>query len=369
MPAPSAQLAQRRLPRLLAWLLGGVAIGALLLGCALIVQLRNAVVGGGLAGLGVLAGGALSWWQLRYTIRHGQQQLEQVRRAQITERLTHAIDQLGNDKPEIAVAGIYALERIALDAADEYRATVAEMLTAHIRTHAPWPLSRPGQYVATAPLDQVRSLRERATTVQTALTVLDRNGFAETMELDLRSTDLRRADLEGARFPGVNLQGANLAGANLQGANLEGAYLPEVDLRHATLIGANLQHANLEGAHLQDAHLFWAHLQEACLGAADLQRADLDGANLQYAELWSANLQGANLRGADLQRADLHHADLQGAILADKRQREDDLDAVFGGDADLREASLKGATADGRTRWPKGFDRRAAGVRLQRRGN
>jgi hypothetical protein len=59
------------------------------------------------------------------------------REGQITDRFTKAIDQLGNDKQEIRVGGIRALERIALNSRKD-RATIAYVLGAFIRVHAPW---------------------------------------------------------------------------------------------------------------------------------------------------------------------------------------------------------------------------------------
>ena len=62
---------------------------------------RSAVLQG-IAGLVVVVGGAATWRQVRVS-----------REGQITDRFTHAIDQLGCDKPEVRVGGIRALERIA----------------------------------------------------------------------------------------------------------------------------------------------------------------------------------------------------------------------------------------------------------------
>ena len=60
-----------------------------------------------------------------------------------------------------------------------------------------------------------------------------------------------------------------------------------------------------------------------------------------------ANLSGANLSGANLSGANLNGANLEGANL-------------YG--ANLDRADLGQAVADEDTRWPEGFDPRAAGV-------
>lgn len=106
--------------------------------------------------------------------------LEITREGQITERFTRAIDQLGHAHLDVRLGGIYALERIARDSPGD-RATIGEVLTAFIRSHAPWPPSLPGQYLETAPIGQVPKLQERAPDVQATLWVLGRGGFADAL--------------------------------------------------------------------------------------------------------------------------------------------------------------------------------------------
>ncbi len=51
------------------------------------------------------------------------------RQGQVTDRYTKAIEQLGSDKPDVRIGGIYALERVARDSARDHP-TVLEVLTA-----------------------------------------------------------------------------------------------------------------------------------------------------------------------------------------------------------------------------------------------
>jgi hypothetical protein len=119
-----------------------------------------------------------------------------AQQGQITERFTRAIDQLGHAQLDVQLGGIYALERIARDSPAD-RATIGEVLTAFVRTHAPWPPRLPGQYVATAPMNQVPELQVRTADLQASLTVLGRGGFARSTgrgdRLDLHAVDLRHA--------------------------------------------------------------------------------------------------------------------------------------------------------------------------------
>lgn len=89
-------------------------------------------------------------------------------------------------------------------------------------------------------------------------------------------------------------------------------------------------------------------------------RAKLGAANKSRQDLRGVDLSGADLRGAHLYDADL------GSVALDKGR----LSGANLGGADLRgaefleKARLAGALADSSTRWPDGFDWRAAGVQL-----
>jgi hypothetical protein len=100
--------------------------------------------------------------------------------------------------------------------------------------------------------------------------------------------------------------------------------LNRVDLRQASFIKGNLQGANFT----------LSNLSGSFLPECDLRNATFDKAELHNVEFSYANLSGSSLISADLQGTDLERANLQGAI----------------------------ATSD--TKWPDGFDWKAAGVKL-----
>jgi hypothetical protein len=145
-----------------------------------------------LAGGILLLGAYLTWRQLQVN-----------REGQITDRYTKAVDQLGHAELDVRLGGIYALERIARDSPAD-QATIGEVLTAFVRGHAPWPPRLPGQYIATAPIDQVPELQVRAPDVQASLTVLGRGGFTlpagRRDHMGLQAVDLRRANLRDAHL-------------------------------------------------------------------------------------------------------------------------------------------------------------------------
>jgi hypothetical protein len=215
----------------------------------------------GLGGL-LLAAGAIATWQ----------QVKISREGQITDRFTHAIDQLGSDKPIVRLGGIRALERIAKNSKVD-RATIAYVLGAFVRTQTPWLVDSPGgpQHPTPTVDEQLPWLEHRAADVQTAMWVLGGRPAAQEQVwpylsyVDLRSaqlvdgrltdTQLQYANLACARMRGVHLDRSDLRHADLRQANLQDAQLPKVDLSGAYLQGANLQGANLRGARLEGVHL------------------------------------------------------------------------------------------------------------------
>jgi hypothetical protein len=237
----------------------------------------------------LLLGAYFTWRQVQAT----RQQLYLTEQGQLTERFTRAVDQLGSDRLDVRLGGIYALERIARDYPPD-RSTIGEVLTAYIRQRSPWPPSQPGQYQPNWPLYGQQGqpeLRARALDLQAALTVLGRGPFPKPSDpelrqaarLDLHQVDLRRADLIEAHLEGANLREAHLEGAVLRGAQLQAAILPQADL---------------EGAFLADAHLEGAVLTAAELTGARLERASFAGAHLEGANLQDAELTNTDLRGA-----------------------------------------------------------------------
>jgi uncharacterized protein YjbI with pentapeptide repeats len=368
----------------------------------------------GLAGLFLAAGLYFTAQTLRLNRESAERTSESAERTyrleregQITERFTRAIEQLGDEKREVRLGGIYALERIAKSSTEDH-GPIMEVLTAYVRLHAPWP-PRPADEGEEAGSAEHRERDEDGappTDVQAVIAVLGRRvlGRKGEHDLDLRSVDLRRArfgkgadegHFEKANFVEAQLERADFDLAHLTEANLEHADLTLATLEGANLTGANLKEANLTEAILEGANLTGAYLGGATLTGADLTRAGaiLEGANLTSADLTAANLTKAtlkeatltkatlfatNLTGANLTRADLTGADLTRASLTEATLFEANLtEAILvwadltGADltrtdltkATLFEANLTDAVYDSETEWPAGFDPKAGGAR------
>ena len=280
-------------------------------------------------GAGLFAAGALVFTARNFTV--SRRALELTEQGQVTDRYTKAIEQLGSDKLDVRIGGIYALERVARDSARDHP-TVMEVLTAFVREHSreAWPLPADDEPGADAPSRATRP------DVQAAVTVVGRRDAKHDnpgRPIDLARADLSLADLDGADLSGARLTGADLTFARLSGADLSGAILAHADLTGARLSGADLTFARLSGADLTDARLTGARLTGAYFLATTLIRADLSDAVLT-----SANLKGVNLNRADLTRANLDGAHLTGAHLSGA-----DLSLAALDGADLSGADLSGA--------------------------
>jgi uncharacterized protein YjbI with pentapeptide repeats len=208
----------------------------------------------------------------------------------VTERYTKAIDQLGSEKLEIRLGGIYALERIAADSIRDH-AVVYDVLAAFVREHLARRNrnSRPSTGVDDARI---------ATDIRAAVTVIGRRRVeCDNHPPSLAGVDLTGVDLTGERLAHVVLSNAVLKDAGLSRVNLSGSDLSDADLSDANLMGANLSNATLKNARLSGAILRLADLSDADLTFADLYGADLELAYLSRADLSTANLKGASFGG------------------------------------------------------------------------
>jgi Pentapeptide repeats (8 copies) len=216
-------------------------------------------------GAGLFATGALIYTARNFTLS---------REGQVTDRYTKAIEQIGSDKLDVRIDGIYALERVTRDSARDHP-TIMEVLAAFVRDHSheQWPPLADNEPGAAPPARRTRP------DVQAAVTVLGRRNprhdrqRINLAEVDLTDANLTDADLRGASLTNANLYGASLTRASVTGAGLTGTGLSGASLRRADLSGASLRRADLSGA--------------------SLRRADLTGANLARTNLTDANLTGA----------------------------------------------------------------------------
>jgi hypothetical protein len=193
------------------------------------------------------------------------------------------VEQLGNDKLEVRLGGVYSLERISKESPDDYW-TVMENLTAFVRER-----SRRNEAERTSQdLEQRISRRayflwleagrpdgqgeefwaeaakqeepgEPAADITAALTVIGRRSeqnrereVVNDWHFELRCAILKQYDLRGVHLSYADLSRAHLERANLSTAHLEGAFLAATHLERAFLNGAHLEGAFLRRARPRD---------------------------------------------------------------------------------------------------------------------
>ena len=165
-------------------------------------------------------------------------QVSVSREGQITDRFTHAVDQLGQSAVDVRVGGVYALERIAKNSPSDCDA-IFDILSQFVRRTSQ-PTSNGVYSGSMLQVHSDKALRIRQADAQAALTVITRSPLADKS----RFVTLDRLDIEGAMLPSANLSRMSLVGAQLSGSWL----------RNADLQGASLQYGNLRKCVLRVIH-------------------------------------------------------------------------------------------------------------------
>lgn len=242
-----------------------------------------------LAALATAVTAIAALWFTNKSLLTTNQQLALTQQTQLAERYGRAVEQLGSDKADVRMGGIYSLERLGQDS-ERDQPVVVQVLAAFVRNHA--PISAGCPHGLDHPLEA---------DVQAALTVLGRRDphWDGGGRIDLSRTCLHNADLSKAELARVDLSLSDLWNAQFPEANLRNAFIALTDA-----VDANFDQANLSDADMPDTKLH----------RASFHSADLTNAHLVTADLTDARLNGANLTGTDLTNAQLTGADLNGTI-------------------------------------------------------
>lgn len=228
-------------------------------------------------------------------------QTDADRQRRITESFSKAIEQLGSDKLEVRLGGIYSLERISKESPDDYW-TVMENLTAFVRERSRRnEAERTSQDFEQRVQRRAYSLwqkagrpdgRRRAEDFWAIAVNLEELGEPPATDIAAVLTVVKRRSWQSRQREGPNDWHLDLSGAILKRANL---------------MYAHLEHANLMSAHLEHANLTGAGLEEVTLTGAGRKEANLAGARLKGAYLMNAHLEGAVFINADLEGVDFRY--------------------------------------------------------------
>src|SRR5215217_959764 len=273
--------------------------------------------------------------------------LQQGKEELITERFTRAIEQLGSDKLEVRLGGIYALEQIADDSPQRDYHAVMAVLAAYFRENIPRP-----------PEGEKKEPPDPPAEIQVVLSIVHAENAAQEGKAGTQSENEEPPVVE-KQAPLKRLPADIQAILDVLSRRKKAGKVDDISL---DLTSIALQEAHLSRRSLQKALLFDAKLQEAVCWGTNLQGAYLDSTDLRGASFWGANLKGASLSGADLQKASLYSADLRRASFTDDTK----LQGAYLWNTDLRNArgltqrQIEQAHGDENTKLPNDLKRPAA---------
>ena len=358
-----------------------------------------------LAALITAAGAVVAIYLTNRTLDATQQQIGLTEQGQYTDRFGKAVEQLGSDKVNIRLGGIYALERLAHDSPRD-ALTITEVLAAYVRDRSACPNPAAATPKPAPPIDVAAVLTVLTRrTLDRAAPWADLHGIclgdhalplADWANLNLTGADLRYTDMNGAQLSGVVAATAKFVGASLTDSSWHGTSAYGADLTHANLTSAIVRDTDFSHAHLDGATLTALNLPNIQQPTASIASSYANvptvvgepprpgpGTNFANATLVDANLIAANLADAsfleaDLTRADFTSANLEGAWFAETppvvhgtpvvtgtRFANANLTGAHMSSVDLRGADFSGANltrADLRFADLRGVDLRGTGV-------
>jgi uncharacterized protein YjbI with pentapeptide repeats len=292
------------------------------------------------ASLGTAAAAVAAVYITNQTLDATRQQNAVTEQGQYTDRYGRAVEQLGSEKADIRLGGIYALERLAHDSPRD-AGTITNILGGFVRNNARCTAPPP----ATPPL--------LPADLGAALTVLTRRPASDPpshdpsvvqadlkgsclAHLDFRLYDLANVDLSEANLSDTNLYGVYMAGVSLTGTNLAGARLTNSVWLGTNITSGNLSDANLTGAVLNNTIFAGTNLRGAVFDQTHKDETtprptsassyiDLNQAIKTYAvapDFYTADLTAASFRHANLPlttftATTLDRVDFTGAQLPD----------------------------------------------------
>ncbi|WP_019498271.1 pentapeptide repeat-containing protein [Pseudanabaena sp. PCC 6802] len=337
---------------------------------------------------------------------NAQENLRVSEEKQVTERFSKAVDQLGSDKIEVRLGGIYALEQITKDSKEKdygimniLAGFVRERSTARWKKTENTPSNT--QTTGNSPTLEQKILTLPPTDIQAALNFVLKQD--KIKNLDLRSADFSWMILTHFIFKGKNLQRANfnnadlsyadfsradLSYANFSNANLSDVTFQETILNFANFSGAILQRTRFAGKDSktgepikvselkyvkfsetdpQTGQLKTADFSNVDFGGVDLSGVSLPSTKFVGAILTETKFVGADLRGANFTEVNLSKADFSGANLSDADFSNSIVTETKFDGANLKNAKLRNVALNKTdfTKFPKGEKTHLTRVNLE----
>nr|WP_255546447.1 MULTISPECIES: pentapeptide repeat-containing protein [unclassified Nesterenkonia] len=210
--------------------------------------------------------------------RHGreQQALQIERDRHWTSRYTEAVSQLGDPSNTLNYGGLYALQRLAIEAREaEDAQMITNLLSSYIRDQA--------------------ALRDAPTSDEDAPKRVPPQILIDTFRA--LSQVSGHHEISGD-FRGSNLQKLNVSSLTLPRSLFSNCHLGDASFYKAELPESRFLYSYMRGATLQGCQLIDSNFHKADLRGAILKGASLEGCLLHGVDLSGADLRGTILTGA-----------------------------------------------------------------------
>lgn len=269
--------------------------------------------------VGAAVGGALLAWiafgQMRTArLRHEEQTKADLQR-RITESYAKAAEQLGSEKLEVRLGGIYTMQRIARESKDDFK-PIVNTISAFVRAKQRWKGTVEGDdecfglfhettenVPRTIPVDVFAGIEAISQAMKDHGPVSWDDGGFDMQSIDLRGGELRRmnfvfVDFSKSTFENAQLETCNFSFCFFDGSSFQGARFDQAVFANCAFRDADFTCSTWNGCLLLDCLLTGSKFGQAVIyGHIE---SDLSGTNLEGADLRRALIKGgsAALKGA-----------------------------------------------------------------------
>ncbi len=214
-------------------------------------------------------------------------QLRLGEQAQITDRFTKAIEQLGSKETSIRLGAIYALERIGFDSVRDVQAII-EILAAFVRNNCARPS---GNLQSEASIDT-----SLASDVLAAIKVLIR-------VKNIDGVETRKVDLRNCHLPNLELDNITVRGFELNGSDLSGQSFRDVRFVNCEFDDANFSKSHFHRCEFRECGSWFTNFESAFLNDSSIYNDNYIFANFRYAHLEESIWKGVALLDVDFDGA------------------------------------------------------------------
>jgi hypothetical protein len=192
-------------------------------------------------------------FQNQRRITNQEKQLTYQAKQQRDGRFSTGVELLGHKSQSVRIGGVYNLFFLAKENPIEYKESVFEILSFHVKDIIDNSSKEPVTNEIQTIIDLLLKKYE-GEFVFPGCVIKSWNGLNLFMA-NFSAANLFQANLAGANLVGAHIAEANFSGANLSGAYLTGAYLSKIDLSKTDLFVENLGISFIYNTRLPDGVL------------------------------------------------------------------------------------------------------------------